>query len=532
MLTITPEPEVLVGSPASLRLRFDRPMDRRRGRVRLVWGRISAHLFNARRKAWRWSLRDPELRWTPDGQTLTLGLPPGLLAGFRVRVEWSDLADPLGRPPAPCEPGGTISYVLAVARSGPLPPMHLSSTPRPHVTVRPDAVLELYADAPVGFMDPRRWLLEVDGAPQSFALRTNRNPPDWIFVHPTAPLPAGEARLVIPPDALRGTANQPLAAAWTGSWTVQGDPVVAAPHPTWSEPPPGFASLPRRNPRFALRFADRPVLLPSAQIAQRMTLVSADGRVLAAHPTVSHDPTPGHYRSLVLAFEADLPADTDLRLAWTGLQASASPGSMPFRTGSVRPIAPLANAASMFATPRGSFLQVHASVTGPVRSVRAVVDGWSQDLADTGSRAFNPAAGEAQRTFVTPTDAAPLPPVAAPALRSFAVELTDADGTRALPGVAFDFGAGAVTDLAAQWDDGLAVRWTEHAPADAVHLSVTRPDGTPLWSGLFAARLERAHVAAPWLDGERDALVQLWLVRARPEDDLWDYFVTEIRSRR
>ncbi len=520
VVATVPPRETLTPAPDAISVTFDRAMDVRRGRLRLVWGRISAHFVNSRRRSWRWSLRDPALGWSPDRLTLQLTLPRDCpWHGFRVRVEWSDLRDAEGHCPVGAEPGGIVSYVLAVQRP-PAPPPTLTSKPPPQGSLRPDEVIELYPSSPVGQLTPERWALTVDGIPQPFTLRTNRNPPDWIYLHPLTPLPLGRGRLQIPEHGVLGTDGSPLAGPFDLHFAVEGSPVVAVPHPEWTEPPPGFVSLPRSRPTFALRFSGRPSLAPG-----RFTLEDASG-VLASDPVVSHDPTPGHYRSLVLDFDAELPADVPVRLCWSALQPGGAPGSLPYRTGPPRPIAPLANAASIFATPRGSFLQVHAGVHGDIRRVVVRGDGWSQELTPAAS-AFTPAGGTPRRAFRSPEDSPPLPPLDEPALRAFEVLLVDALGERALPGVAFDMTRGAVTNLAvAERDDGLHVSWDRHAPTDSVHLCALRDDGAPAWSGLFASSVSRATVPRAWLD-DRVVAVQLWLVRARPEDDLWDYFIDE-----
>lgn len=522
VVAITPAPESLTPRAAALSVRFDRRMDTRRGRVRLVWGRISAHFVNSARRAWRWSLRDAALGWSRDGLTLTLTLPPDCRPdGFRVRVEWSDLADTHGRL-TDTETPGTVSYVLAVQRAGPVPPPTLSSLPAAGADTRADDVLQLYPSSPVGRITPELWSLTVDGAPQPFHLRTNRNPPDWIYVHPEAPLPLGEGLLTVDAHGLTGTDGSSMAEAFCLPFRVSRPPIVATPHPAWTEPPPGFRGLPRRSPSVALRFADRPVLAP-----QGLALVGPDGP-LATPARITHDPTPGHYRSLVVDFDAELPPDTPVRLAWTSLHPGGAPGSLAYHTAPPdRPTAPLGNAASVFATPRGSFLQVHAGVHGPIRRVFVRGDGWTRDLTPAPT-AFTTASGTTERAFRTPEDSPALPPLPVPTLRVFEVVLVHADGERALPGVAFDMGSRAVTALAVRRiEPGLLVSWSRSAPTDAIHLCALRPDGSPSWSGLFHAATTEAVIPAAWLTPDVTT-VQLWLVRARPEDDLWDYFIDEV----
>ena len=517
VLALVPAPDTLAPAGlAELSVTFDRPMDPRRGRVRLVWGRISAHVINAERRMFRWSTRDPELAWSADGMTLRLAVPAGLLDGFRVRVEWSDLRGADGAP-VDAGPDGVVPSVIAVGREFHADPPRLASRRRSGDDVRADAVFELYAASPVGVLDAARWRLDVEGLAIPFGIHQNRNPPDWLFVHPERPLPPGEGSLRIPADALRGTGGEPMDADWELRFRVAEPARAAVPHPRWSEPPDGFVGAPAA--RAALRFRGRPTLDPDAVVH----LAGPDGDLGAAH--VVHDPTPGHYRTLFLAHPAPLEPGAEYRFTWETLQPlgfPALPGAWRFTAGSAA-MAPLANAASIFATPGGSFLQVVAQVQGPVDAVAVDVAGARRPLTRRERRGFTLSGGQSDGSFWELEDGR-LPDAAEPGLRSFALHL---DG-RALHGHAFDMTPRGLTGLAVDvGEERVRIRWTRNAPVDSLYITVMTEAGIPGWCGLVSAREASVDVDRAWLTSG-PLVAQVWMVRARPEDDLWDYFVDEV----
>ena len=538
-------------APAGVRrfsVRFDRPMCRSRGRVRLTWGRISAHFVNQDLRRYHWSLQDPELCWDRDGLELSLTLPEPLTDGFRVRVEWSDVVcEAAGLPPVPDDREAGLRYVVAVGRAAVGGGPRLSSLPDDGDTgVRRDVLLEVFPDRPVGRLDVDQVVLQVDGQRIRVRAHTNRNPPDWIFLHPAALLPAGaEVSLRIPCSALVGTNGAPMAEDWSVSFTTAADdPCVPVVCEDWSEPPAGAGEHPLDCVQVALRFAGRPVLAPLPALQQQVALLDGETGEPVPGILVSHDPTPGHYRTVFLQSHCGftgLQPGRRYDIRWRSLADAAWPtaraGQRSFTTAEAdahpQPLAPLAAAGSIFATASGSFLQLMV----PVYATRPLAAAWvevDRDGAAPVRMRLEPVtrhgftdvmSNDRMRTrpmfYQLPRTAAPLPPSRHPMLRSFRLLLTDAGGhTRRFSGQAFDMGPQAIVGLRLK---GRVLRWSREAPCDVQHLCMMSRAGEPIWSGLFAASASQAEVPAELFPGPGTYLVQMWLIRARPSDDLWDY---------
>lgn len=523
----------------TLSIAFDRAMDRSRGRVRLVWGRITAHVANAGLRHWRFDLRDGALAWSADGGRLTVTLPAADLAGFVVRVEWEDLAcATTGLSPVPEGREEGASYVVTVARDTPwggAPSLACLPAPGP---LRRDPILELYADRPVVVAaDGLR--LSVGGRRVPFELRTNRNPPDWRFLQPTELLPPqAEVTLEVGEGAVRATDGVALPARRFTWVTTAEPPAVPAPEPSWSEPVDGTDRWPTDVFEASLRFPGRPHL----SVEGRVRLL-ADGREVPG-VAVDHWPTPGHYRTVFVrgtrAFPG-LPTGARISLEWQNLAPDGyPPGPRGRVTGTTvlpgevpRPVVLLGQAFSAFATPSGTWLQpvVTVATASPVVEAEVEGEGWRIPLVAARRPGFTDVLRAELRSsrlvFLEPPQAAltRLPPAAEPGNRAFRVRLrTQAGDVWRKQGHVFDMTPRAVLHL---HREGHRLTWSRTAHTDSQYVCVLRPDGLPLWAGLFPADVGAVEVPRGVVLPD-DALTQVWLVRARPEDDLWDYAVVTV----
>lgn len=518
-------------APANTRrwaLRLPTPMDPASGRCRLAWGRIAAHQANAARRRFEWRVGDGALAWE-DPHTLALTLPEPLGVGFRVRVEWSGLVTAAG------EPLLDQTWVSPLAWPGPAQGAPgLSVVPAPGSLLPGDARLELCCDRPWAAVEALELL--ADGEPQPWHLRDNRNPPEWAFIHFERPLPPGSTLRLR--ARVRDTAGAcaALEAAWPVDPRPPPGPVV---DPARSEPPPGLASHPADTVAVALRLRAAACLDPSPGA---VVLLDPEGAPVPGL-VLSCDPTPGHYGAVQLAAGPGFPGLRPggvytLRWGGLGLGGVGAPGGWAFQVAAAgqppEPLLPLASGLALFATPEATYAQPVVMAQGPtaVRGgrVRLLGEGpWEAPFEPPLRQRFAAqlAGPPPQLLRVDPARSA-LPPGRGD--RRFVLEVEDALGRRrAVQALGHDLGQRALTDLRVEAG---AVRWVRHAAADTVYAALLRPDGTPVFAGLVAAGggegPTAGALALPWALPPGPLVLQAWLLRARPEDDLWDYFVAEV----
>jgi len=520
-----PDPAALAPAHTSRwSLTFDRPM-RPEGRLRLSWGRIAAHQINAGARRFEWAAGAGPLRWAGDRE-LALELPAPLGAGFRVRAEWTGLVTAAGEALPP------VREVVALAPAAPwsgVPRVYLWPPPGPAPV---DLRVELTADRPLARVEGLRLRCGADDIP--FRVTDNRNPPDWLYVLPRVALPDG-ARVRLDGVAVCAAGGR---AAFAGEWTV------AAPRPevdpARSEPPPGQELLPVDEVVVCLRLRRAAALDPGPGA---VALLDPDGRPVPGLE-LACDPAPGHYGAVFLRSGPGFPglrpgAAYALRFGGLGPGGAGAPGGWALRTAAAGedpvPLAPLATAMSLFATPAGTWAQAVLMLRGPTRAagarLRLVGEPAPFEAALEGpfvGTFAEQAGGRPDQLLRLSPAAAPLPPGLGD--RAFEVELVDARGrARRFAAQAHDLGRDALTDL--RWE-GPALRWRHTRAVDHVHVAILEADGTPVFAGHAPGCRGPADgafglpggVAAPG-PGRR---AQLWALRARPEDDLWDYFVAEI----
>ncbi len=531
---------------------FDRPMCRRRGQCRLAWSRLRLHTSNVTMNKFAWSLRDPELSWNDAATLLSLRLPAPLCEGFRVRVEWTDLADDHhGLPPVPDDREHGASYVaiLAAERATPAPPILTSMPVDGSEDVRRDLTIELYPDQPLAAFDADVIRVSVDGQRIPHHLNTNRNPPDWIYVHLEQPLPANaDVRVDIAAGAVRSTLGAGLAEPYVLRLRTGDAPVCpAVPEPAWTEPPDGFVDHALDRFEAALRFRGWPVLDAKRRLHQRIELVeAATGTTLPVH--VDLDPTPAHYRTIFVSGGrefAGLAPETDYALRWDGLAwpgfGADVPGEIRFRTAASNAAASFVAGCphvSIVSTEAGCHLQavVQAYAPAGIASARVVMNdgsGFACDMDVMESPNFRDMVSADARTtppvLLSTMGSAPvLPDVDTPQTRDLEIHLTDGNGRkRVLPGLGFDMTRHAVDSVDIDSGPRPRARWTRRAPCDAHHIAILSGDGTPMYGGLFGADVSEFELPAGWELPPGRYLFQMWLLRATREDDLWDFAVID-----
>ncbi len=530
---------------------FDRPMDTSRGRCRLAWSRLRLHTKNLRMPAYDWDVRSREVAWSPDGRTLSLTLPTALVDGHRVRVEWSELGcAAAGRPPVPEAREEGASYVVAVAGKphGPPAPPRFGGLPVTGSTgARRDLTLELYADQPLAPYTEADFEVWAGDERIPFHLHTNRNPPDWIYLQLEALLPP-DTRVEVRSRTVRSTLGarveqSPLLHFRTG----RAEPMPAVPRADWSEPLDGRRDHPTGQVEAALRCEGQPILRDIERIRAAITVRPADGGPPVAGITADLDPTPAHYRTVFVrsgpGFRGLAPG-TDYVLSWDHLGwpgvAPSAPGEVRFRTAdhpsAARPLVPCPHV-MLVADNEGTRLQVAVQVFGELAAARVeepAVPGFRAHLTPMKSPRFRDMVqGDlrvAPPVLWSSFAAAPtLQRAEQPSTRHFTLVLTEPDGTeRRIPTLAFDMTPAAIQDLAVEVVRGRPrASWRLGTPTDSQHLSIHDPSGRTWFAGLLEESVDTWELPSGWTLPAGRYLFQMWLLRATPEDDLWDFAVAD-----
>lgn len=525
-------------------IRFDRPMDVRRGRCRLSWGR--ARFFDLRRELplLAWSLADPELRWDRTGTVLALTLPEPLFDGFRVRVEWSDLRSPRGERVRPYPRDEGLSYVVSVGAhpSGPPQPPSFSIHPRPDSgPLRRDVILELYPHRPLAPYDADAFEVRADGRRVPLRLTTNRNPPDWIYLHLERLLPPDSAiEVVARADLLQTTRG--ARASTDQVWrfrTAKEPPPAAVPDPLWSEPTDGLTGAPTDRFEGALRFLGRPILRDLDAMQSRVQLVQ-DGRPVPGIQ-LDMDPTPAHYRTFFVRSTPEFPGlrpGAEVQLHWSEPSPFGPPtrGQITVRTATAgeppTALVPCPHV-SCVATDEGSLLQVVLEVHGEARAAWVEEGGLRYPLARASIHQFRFGV-DTEGGVAPPQVWAPeamvfrLPPIDRPRNREFSLVVQDAGGReRRFPGLAFDMTGSAFQQVRISGSPRPTFSWRVGAPMDSVHLSLFDQRGLAVYGALLGPEVTEHTLASDVRLAPGRYRLDLWASRATPEDDLGDHALIE-----
>lgn len=525
-------------------IRFDRPMDTSRGRCRLSWGRPRFHDLRRELPLLAWSVADPELRWDRTGSVLALTLPEPLFDGFRVRVEWSDLRSAVGHRVRTYPRDEGLSYVVSVGAqpSGPPQPPSFSIHPRPDSgLLRRDVILELYPHRPLSPYDADAFEVRADGSRVPVRLTTNRNPPDWIYLHLDELLPPDSAiEVVARADLLQTTRGASAAAdqVWRFQTTTE-PPPAAVPDPRWSEPTDGLTGVPIDRFEGALRFHGRPILRDLQAMQSRVQLLQ-DGRPLPGI-RLDMDPTPAHYRAFFIHSTPEFPGlrpGAEVQLQWRDPSpfGPSTPGQLTVRAAAAGdPPTVLVPCPHLMcvATDEGSLLQVVAEVYGEARaawveegSVRyPLVCGTIQHFrfgVDTEAGVAPPQVWAPEQRVLR------LPPVDSPRNREFTLVVQDTIGReRRFPGLAFDMTASAFQEIRISGSPRPTVSWTVGAPMDSVYLSLFDQRGLAVYGALLGPEVTEHTLASDVRLAPGTYRLDLWASRATPEDDLWDHALVE-----
>jgi hypothetical protein len=248
------------------------------------------------------------------------------------------------------------------------------------------------------------------------------------------------------------------------------------------------------------------------------------------------DPTPGHYGAVLITAPGLRPGRAHV-LGWSGLGPGGigAPGELRFRTAAEGeapiPLCPLATAMSIFATPEGSWVQPVVQALGPtgLRAGRLRLEGdpsWVLELGSPRLQAFSSQLGGPPPQLLRAEPGQGLLPPGS-GLRRFGLEVEDQhQRIRSFAAQAWDHGPAALTGLGRR---GAQVLWELHQAVDSVHIAILDEERVPLCAGLAPGLPGPGRWELPWRLPRPPALIQAWLLRARPEDDLWDYFVAELR---
>lgn len=525
-------------------IRFDRPMDTRRGRCRLSWGRPRFFDLHRELPLLAWSLTDRELRWDGTGTVLALTLPEPLFDGFRVRIEWSDLRSAEGTPVRAYPRDEGLSYVVSVGAeaAGPLEPPSFSIHPRPEAgRLRRDVILELYPHRPLAPYDADAFEVHAGGRRVPLHLTTNRNPPDWIYLHLDELLPPDtQVEVVARADRVQTTTGARAAADRVWRFRTAADPPPAAiPDPRWSEPTSGLAGVPTDRFEGALRFLGRPILRDLDAMQDRVQLLQ-DGRPLPGI-RLDMDPTPAHYRAYFVRSTADFPGlrpGADVRLAWRepspfGPSTSGEIAVRAAAAGEVPALLVPSPHVSCVATDEGSLLQVVLEVHGEARAAWVEEGGIRYPLVRGSIHQFrfgvDTEAGVAPPQVWAPADrVVPLSPVEGPRNREFILVVQDERGReRRFPGLAFDMGSGAFQQVRIHGSTHPTISWRVGAPMDSVYLSLYDDRGLAVYGALLGPEVTEHTVASDVRLAPGTYRLDLWASRATPEDDLWDHALVE-----
>jgi hypothetical protein len=530
-----------------LGLTFDQPMDGSRGRCRLSWGRLRLHTKNVEMPRYSWDVRDDELQWLGDRE-LRLDLRQAPCEGFRVRVEWSELFTAAGEPIAP------VSYVVPFAgraRGDVSTPPTLGSLPLPNSRgVRRDLTIELYPDQPLSTFGADAIRVTAADRAIPFHIETNRNPPDWIYLQLEELLPP-DSEVVVTVAAHARTST--LGARADDDWafvfrTGQASATEATPVPAWSEPAADLDHHPTRRIEAALRFAACPLLDSAPRLRDRIALVDrASGRRLEGL-AVELDRTPAHYRTIFVHSTAalePLKPGHPYALRWNGLgwpgMGNDRPGELAFVTAAEGQAAIFLAGCphvSFVATEAGTELQVALQIYAEtaIREVWVELDdapGERHPLTPMQSPRFRDMV-DGDRRLAPPelwTTAASRPrlvEVAQPCTRPLHITVIDTlNRVRSFAGLGFDMTRNAIPNLEIEASARPRCRWTLGTPVDSQHLSIHDASGRTWFAGLFDANRRAFSLPGGWDLPAGHYLLQLWLLRATPQDDLWDFAVAD-----